>query len=351
MSDNFPAPARPLKPLSSKPLSPAPSKPLTVAPEPTPLPPMNTPGGAGEFLGPNALTLLLGKARTPSTRKAYANNIRWFFRDVYGCDPDAAAVRRFLSQPQTDMVMQLAQYRQRMVEAGAQAATINLRLTAIRALVDMGHEFHVCAFGSKDLVFSAKARAYKDTRGPGLDNVKRLLALPDRTTLRGKRDFALLRLLADNALRRCEIGRLGLSDFEAGARRLAVRGKGQDDKEWLTLNPPTVAAIQEYLAASGHTDGGLFRNCAFRASAKGQTLTDDGLYAVIREYGKQIGLKLSPHKLRHFGITAALDKTGGDLRRVRKFSRHKRVDTVIIYDDNRSDHQGEITALLGDLLG
>jgi integrase/recombinase XerC len=40
-----------------------------------------------------------------------------------------------------------------------------------------------------------------------------------------------------------------------------------------------------------------------------------------------------------------MDKTGADMRRVRKFSRHSDVATVLIYDDNRRDVAGEVAGL------
>jgi len=79
-------------------------------------------------------------------------------------------------------------------------------------------------------------------------------------------------------------------------------------------------------------------------------LAPNGLYKIIRKYGRQMGLSLAPHKLRHSAITAALDATGGDLRRVQKLSRHADLRTLSIYDDNRSDFQGEVTRILSGLL-
>jgi integrase/recombinase XerC len=35
---------------------------------------------------------------------------------------------------------------------------------------------------------------------------------------------------------------------------------------------------------------------------------------------------------------------------VQKFSRHKRIDTLMIYDDNRRNCQGEVTTLLSERL-
>ena len=290
------------------------------------------------------------------TQRAYAQNLKRFFLDEYSSEPDPDTVLRFLRQDRAAMSMQLALYRNRISTEGGPAGTglssasVKLRLAAINALIDLGHDHRVCGHDSKGLVQSPTARGYRDTRGPGLDNVRRLLALPDRATLRGKRDYALLRLLCDNALRRAEVCALGVDDFQPAERRAAVVGKGYSDKIFVTLHPKTIEAISEYLAAAGHDGGALFRNCAFRSSAKGAALSPDGLDDVVRTYGAKIGLKISPHKFRHFAITAALDQAGSDVRKVQKFSRHKKIETVITYDDNRSDIQGEITMLLGDLL-
>ncbi len=64
----------------------------------------------------------------------------------------------------------------------------------------------------------------------------------------------------------------------------------------------------------------------------------------------KISKKLSPHRIRHSGITAALEATGGDVRKVQKLSRHANLNTLMIYDDNRQDVQGEISDLLADLV-
>jgi integrase/recombinase XerC len=45
-----------------------------------------------------------------------------------------------------------------------------------------------------------------------------------------------------------------------------------------------------------------------------------------------------------------LDATNGDVRRVQKLSPHAYLNTLMIYDDNSLNHQGEITDLLADLV-
>ena len=66
--------------------------------------------------------------------------------------------------------------------------------------------------------------------------------------------------------------------------------------------------------------------------------------------GILLQLRRKAHKLRHSAITAALDVTNGDVRRVQRLSRHARLETLQRYDDNRSDLQGEVTTLLAELL-
>jgi integrase/recombinase XerC len=55
---------------------------------------------------------------------------------------------------------------------------------------------------------------------------------------------------------------------------------------------------------------------------------------------------MSPHRIRHSSITTALDKSDGDVRKVQKLSRHKNLNTLMIYDDNRNHDQLELSELL-----
>ncbi len=59
-------------------------------------------------------------------------------------------------------------------------------------------------------------------------------------------------------------------------------------------------------------------------------------------------LAVRPHGLRHLAITAALDLTQGDVRAVQKFSRHRDVRVLSVYDDTRADLGGEVARLVAD---
>ncbi len=210
---------------------------------------------------------------------------------------------------------------------------------------------------------SEKIRAYRDTRGPDLKALRWLLALPAEMhgagTLRTLRDAALLRLLAENALRRAEVCALNVGDFSLTERRRLITGKGRGtQKAPVTLSSKCAEAVAAYLVAAGHAGDGaapLFHSLARRHTVAapervGGRLAPDGLHDLIQTYGEKMGLKLSPHKIRHSSITAALDASGGDVRKVQKLSHHADLRTLTIYDDNRADAQGEMTGLLSGLL-
>jgi hypothetical protein len=66
---------------------------------------------------------------------------------------------------------------------------------------------------------------------------------------------------------------------------------------------------------------------------------------IIVRHSEKAGIdkQMSPHRIRHSAITAALDATDGNVRKVQKLSRHKNLNTLMIYDDNRGRDQQDVT--------
>jgi len=67
---------------------------------------------------------------------------------------------------------------------------------------------------------------------------------------------------------------------------------------------------------------------------------------MIRKMSVEKGIDATPRGLRHTAITAALDLTGGDVRAVQRFSRHRDIRVLLRYDDNRMDLGGKIAHLV-----
>lgn len=303
-----------------------------------------------ETTRPDPLEMLLADKRSAQTRRAY----RLDLTDFFGGEPTPAQVRDFLILPTPEVALRLAMFKARLMSEGKAEATVNRRLAAVRSLLKMAHRLGFAQTDGRGLIDGERVRSYRDTRGISLEMMRVLLQAPGTQTLGGKRDTALLRLLCENALRRAEVCALSVADFAPEAKRLSIIGKGRGtQKQPITLSARCIEDIAAYLHAAGHAEmpvAPLFRNLDPRPEHHGRRLTIDGVYHLIELYGQKIGVPLSPHKLRHSAITAALDATGGDLRRVQKLSRHANLNTLLIYDDNRADFQGEVTTLLSDLL-
>ncbi len=310
--------------------------------------------GASLVAEPDVMAMLLADKRSEHTRRAYRFDLCDFFGAVYGQEPTPELVGQFLGQTTAQMAATILRYKARLIAVPLSEATVNRRISAVMSLVKFARRVGATEADPRDHVDAEKVVVYRDTRGLSADQARRLLRQPDRTTRKGKRDFALLLLLLENALRRAEVVGLTVGDFDADSRTLLVRGKGRGtQKERITLSAAATQALRGYLEGCEHAsraEAPLFINVS--PAYNGRGLTADGLYKIVRETAEKAGLAnlLSPHRLRHTAITLALDAAGGDIRRVQRLSRHARLETLQIYDDNRSDLQGEVTDLLSAIL-
>jgi integrase/recombinase XerC len=234
-------------------------------------------------------------------------------------------------------------WRANLLERGLSPATVNRRLAALRSLVKLARTLGMVPW-SLELAGVASAK-YRETKGPGRAGFRTLLDLTEKdATPKGLRDRLVLRLLWDLALRREEVVSLDVANVDLVAGTVSILGKGRRERETLTLPTTTVAALRTWLAVRGATPGPLVVNVDRRT--KGERLTGAGLYHLVQALGRRAGLTVRPHGVRHAAITEALEKTGGNVRAVQRFSRHRDLRTLTTYDDNRADLAGEVAALV-----
>jgi len=129
-------------------------------------------------------------------------------------------------------------------------------------------------------------------------------------------------------LRQIEIIRLDVKDVNLADRTAFIQGKGNDDKELIHLAPETVRALREHIKLNRAGSGALFKSLGNRRREILSTMT---IKREIGELFRSLDIDKTVHGFRHYYITALLSVL--EVRDVRKFSRHKSLEMLIVYDD------------------
>ena len=285
---------------------------------------------------------------------------------------------------------------------GLAAATISRRLAALKFLARQA-----CLRGLAeirlDLLKAPKPERRRDMRGPS--GSQALSALVTRLEERGSspaakaRNRAVALLLLTNALRRGEIGRLALADWNPDEPlQLAIRGKGRKERELVAITAATAAAIEAWLrwrpswlpaepwsplfcaldrAAETRANRDLpqaleqaRRNLQAMAGPDGQApiegspiwweemslasrcvaFSGKAIYQLVAAQGAAEGRTLSPQRLRHGAVTTLVADLRLPMEQAQALARHKSVATTCGYFDRAGELQAEATASLGALL-
>ncbi len=158
--------------------------------------------------------------------------------------------------------------------------------------------------------------------------VDRLLASCDRRTRRGRRDYAIMLLLARLGLRAGEVAGLSIDDIDWRAGEIVVRGKG-GRQDRLPLPDDVGAATVAYLRRGRPRSES--RIVFLRAIAPAVGLNPSAITWVVTSACDRIGLAhLSAHRFRH-GLACDMLGGGASLTEIGQVLRHGVVGTSAIY--------------------
>ncbi len=214
------------------------------------------------------------------------------------------------------------------LDAGSSPSTINRAIAATRSfcrfLFEEGH------------LGTNPAQALRSIRlGPPLapkhltvEEVQRLLSLPDTSTPVGRRDYAILMLLYNTGLRVGELCALSRDDMNLpteGWGALQVVGKGRRLHR-LPINRPAADALLSHLADRDDTYSALFLN------RSGGRFSVRGIALLVNRYLRSAGItdRSGPHILRHSFATHAL-RARPNIRAVQELLGHAWVTTTQRY--------------------
>lgn len=174
---------------------------------------------------------------------------------------------------------------------------------------------------------------------------KELLGAPDQTTIKGKRDRAILATFLFHALRRSELCQLCFKDIQErdGIKQFKIHGKG-DKIRYVPIHPIALRRISEYverLAEECDSEAALFRSLSNNGKNSNKGISTIAVYELVKKYGAKVGIDISnfsPHSLRATAATNTL-LNGEDLRKVQQWLGHSNIQTTVMYDkrENRPE--------------
>lgn len=267
---------------------------------------------------------------TERTRESYTKAVSLFikWKDAHGItQPTQADIRA---------------YRNELAER-CKPTTVNAYLAALKMFFKWTEEENLYPNIAKNVKGLKLDRAHKKDELTQTQ-AQKLLGSIDRSTLTGKRDYAIIAVMLttgcrDIEIRRADIGDMRtLGDFTA----LYYQGKGHLEKEtFKKIAEPVEEAIRDYLNARGNLEETqpLFISTAHRNA--GERLTTKSISRIVKTRLVAAGLdspRWTAHSLRHTAAMIAL-LNGTPLEEIQSMLDHRSITTTMVYAGHASKAQ------------
>jgi integrase/recombinase XerC len=296
--------------------------------------------------------LRLNRNASPHTVAAYDSDLSLFLvflaehkgtrrADLEPADLDLGAIRAFMAD---------------LHRIGQSRATVARKLSALRAFGRYLRREGWIDADPAALTVSPR-REQKVPAHLSVDEMSRLLDMPDTSVPLGRRDRAMLELFYASGLRLSELVGLDVDDVNLSARMVRVMGKGSKER-LVPFNGASAEAIRAWLKDRGALIKSQSPNPksqiprARAQSAKtvdrrpkiedrseplfvnfrGSRLTGRSVQRLVARYvtGCSTRFGISPHALRHSFATHLLER-GADLRAIQELLGHVQLSTTQRY--------------------
>lgn len=217
-------------------------------------------------------------------------------------------------------------------EKGNSISTRNQRLAAIHSLFQyIQMQVPEYMFQSQQIIGIPFKKAEKRVIDYlDEEKTKQLLATPDISTKKGRRDQTLLSLLYDSGARVQELADLTVGDIRLDApAQVKLTGKGRKTRS-VPLMDKTVVIITNYLNEQ-KLDNPIYSNHPLFYNSQRKKLTRQGIAYILKRYANICGInEISPHKMRH---TKAMHLTEANINPIfiRDFLGHTDLKVTEIY--------------------
>lgn len=249
-----------------------------------------------------------------------------FISEKYSVKPENIEI----SQLTPELIREFLDYLEN--EHGCSISTRNQRLAAIHSLfrfISISEPIYMFQ-AQQILAVPVKKTTQKLIKHLEQNQVKELLAVPDTSVSRGRRDQALLCLLYDSGCRVQELADIKVLDVRLTTpAQVSLTGKGRKTRA-VPLLEETKAILKNYINENrldypAKKDTPLFYN------SNGKKLTRQGITYILKKYTDNIGIEnVTPHVLRH---SKAMHMTEADINPIyiRDFLGHTDLKVTQIY--------------------
>jgi len=159
-----------------------------------------------------------------------------------------------------------------------------------------------------------------------------------KSTPEAKRDRAMLELLYASGMRVSELVSLNLDDIDTKGGYIRCFGKGHKER-MIPVYEGIARILEEYIGEARPRLVHDSEKKAMFVNVRGERLTRQGLWQILKEYAKPAGLEneVTPHTLRHSFATHMLNG-GADLRSVQELLGHANISTTQVYTHLTTEH-------------
>ncbi len=216
------------------------------------------------------------------------------------------------------------------------AATINLRLAAVRRLA-----YEAADTGLLSPELAAGIRRVKGAKRIGVrlgnwltaERSRALLQAPDVLSLKGRRDRAILAILLGCGLRRGEVADLTMDHLQQREGHWVIADLVGKAAHIRTVPVPdwVKSAVDAWVTSVPITEGKVFRCVNRQGSAWGAGITEKVIWHVVKDWAAAAGIpKLSPHDCRRT-CARLCHVAGGELEKIQFLLGHVSVETTERY--------------------
>ncbi|MCX6139112.1 MAG: tyrosine recombinase XerC [Ignavibacteriales bacterium] len=255
---------------------------------------------------------------------SYTNDLRQFILFIEESFPEIAIRPELLVQKTVRAFLAL------LMENGSSRKSIARKLSTLRSFFKFAvRRGHLPANPAGNVItpkLENKLPQYLDER-----TAAALMAAPDRQSLTGMRDAAILELFYSTGIRRAELVGLNVGDINHFQKQLKVTGKGNKQRI-VPIGKKAYDAIARYRHAMGAGQAVRLSTSPLFISKHGKRLHPAVVSLLVRKYMEGLSElhQKSPHVLRHSCATHMLDH-GADISAVKELLGHASLSTTQVY--------------------